>query len=91
MQQFDPWKVLGVGRDATQEEIKAAFKKHAKETHPDTHPGLDADEFIRVQEAYDAMMDARVAENAGDEDSAVEHWCRVFGDAFRELSKDEED
>jgi hypothetical protein len=50
------------------------------------------DRFIdRVQEAYDAMIDARVAENAGDEDSAVEHWCRVFGDAFRTLSEDEED
>jgi hypothetical protein len=49
------------------------------------------EDFIdRVQEAYDAMMDARVAENAGDEDSAVEHWCRVFGDAFRELSEDED-
>jgi Second Messenger Oligonucleotide or Dinucleotide Synthetase domain len=45
----------------------------------------------RVQDAYDAMMDARVAENAGDEDSAVEHWCRVFGEAFQELSEDEED
>jgi hypothetical protein len=43
----------------------------------------------RVQEAYDAMNDARVAENAGDEDSAVEHWCRVFGDTFRDLSEDE--
>lgn len=45
----------------------------------------------RVQEAYDSMMDARVAENAGDEDSAVDHWCRVFGDAFRDLSENEED
>jgi hypothetical protein len=44
----------------------------------------------RVQEAYDAMMDARVAEKDGDEDLAVEHWCRVFGEAFRDLS-DEED
>jgi hypothetical protein len=47
------------------------------------------EDFVgRVQEAYDAMMDARVAENAGDEDSAVEHWCRVFGEAFRELSEE---
>jgi hypothetical protein len=45
----------------------------------------------RVQEAYDAMIDARVAENAGDDDSAVDHWCRVFGDAFRDLSEVEED
>jgi hypothetical protein len=45
----------------------------------------------RVQEAYDAMNDARVAENARDEDSAVDHWCRVFGEAFRDMSEDEED
>ena len=50
------------------------------------------EDFIdRVQEASDAMMDARVAENAGDEDLAVEHWCRVLGDEFRELSEDEEE
>ncbi len=50
------------------------------------------EQFIdRVQEAYDAVNDARVAENDGDEDSAVEHWCRVLGDAFRDLSEDEED
>lgn len=48
------------------------------------------DEFLdRVQEAYDAMMDARSAEQDGDEDEAVEHWCRVFGDAFRTLSEEE--
>ena len=41
------------------------------------------EDFIdRVQGAYDAMIDARVAENAGDEDSAVESWCRVFGEAL---------
>jgi hypothetical protein len=50
------------------------------------------EQFIdQVQDAYDATMDARVAENAGDEDSAVEHWCRVFGEAFRDLSDDGED
>jgi hypothetical protein len=45
----------------------------------------------RVQGAYDAMNDARVAENAGDEESAVDHWCRVFGNAFRDLSENEEE
>lgn len=43
----------------------------------------------RVQEAYDAMMDARSAEQDGDEDEAVDHWCRVFGDDFRTLSEEE--
>jgi hypothetical protein len=45
----------------------------------------------RVEEAYDAMIDARVAENNDDEESAVDHWCRVFGDAFRYLSEDDEE
>jgi hypothetical protein len=43
----------------------------------------------RVQDAYDAMMDARSAEMDEDEDAAVDHWCRVFGDAFRDLSEEE--
>lgn len=48
------------------------------------------DAFLdRVQEAYDAMMDARSCEQDGDEDEAVDHWCRVFGDDFRTLSEEE--
>jgi len=43
-----------------------------------------------VQDAYDAMNDARVAETAGDEDSAVDHWCRVFGGEFRKLTEEED-
>lgn len=43
----------------------------------------------RVQDAYDAMMDARSCEEDGDEDEAVENWCRVFGDAFRTLSEED--
>lgn len=44
-----------------------------------------------VQEAYDAMMDAKSYELEGEEDSAVEAWCRVFGDAFRTLSEPSEE
>jgi hypothetical protein len=45
----------------------------------------------RVQQAYDAMMDARSCEMDGDEDAAVDAWCRVFGEAFRTLSEPSED
>jgi hypothetical protein len=45
----------------------------------------------RVEEAYEAMLDAKSAELDGDEDEAVEQWCRVFGDAFRSLSAPEEE
>lgn len=43
----------------------------------------------RVQDAYDATVAAWSAERDGDEDEAVEHWCRVFGDTFRTLSEEE--
>ena len=45
----------------------------------------------RIQDAYDAMMEARSAELDGDEEAAVEAWCQVFGEAFRTLSEPEED
>jgi hypothetical protein len=48
------------------------------------------DDFLeRVQQAYNAMMDARSAEQDDDEDEAVDHWCRVFGNDFRNLSEEE--
>ena len=34
----DPFEVLGVERDATKREIKAAYRKLAKEFHPDLNP-----------------------------------------------------
>jgi len=45
------------------------------------------DYLDRVQEAYDAMMAAKSCESDGDEDAAVDEWCRVFGDEFRTLSE----
>ena len=35
----DPYKVLGVARDATPEAIKAAYRKLARQHHPDLNPG----------------------------------------------------
>jgi hypothetical protein len=51
--------VLGVATNATPEQIKAAYRKKAKEFHPDRNPG-DADaarRFCEVQDAYDALTD----------------------------------
>jgi DnaJ-class molecular chaperone len=46
--------VLGVDRDATDEEIKQAFRKQAKETHADQ--GGDTEAFKRVKRAKEAML-----------------------------------
>jgi hypothetical protein len=49
------------------------------------------EEFMkRVQQAYNAMMDARSAEQDEDEGEAVDQWCRVFGEDFRKLSEEED-
>lgn len=55
----DPYKVLGVSKDATQAEIKKAYRKLAKSLHPDLSPGdkTKADEFQKVGAAYDILGD----------------------------------
>ncbi len=55
----DFYKVLGVAKDADQAAIKKAYRKLARENHPDGHPGDKAaeDRFKQVAEAYDVVGD----------------------------------
>ncbi|MBQ7656470.1 MAG: DnaJ domain-containing protein [Clostridia bacterium] len=54
----DPRKVLGVGPDASQDEIKKAYRQKAKECHPDLHPDDPhaTEKMNQVNEAYDMLM-----------------------------------
>lgn len=53
----DPYRVLGVGKDATKEEIKKAYRRKAKEYHPDLHPNdpKATEKMNEVNEAYDML------------------------------------
>ncbi len=53
----DPYKVLGVSRDATKDEIKKAYRQKAKEYHPDLHPDdpQAAEKMNEINEAYDML------------------------------------
>lgn len=79
----DPYKELGVSRGASQDEIKKAFRKLAKELHPDKNPGNTvADErFKRVTAAFDIIGDAekRAKFDRGEIDADGREQFRGFG------------
>lgn len=56
----DPYKILGVAKDAKPEDIRRAYRKLAKQHHPDLNPGNKAAEetFKAVSTAYDLLSDA---------------------------------
>jgi curved DNA-binding protein CbpA len=53
---FDPYRALGVRRDANEADVKAAHRKLAKRFHPDAADG-DTGRFLDVQEAYRVLSD----------------------------------
>ncbi len=61
MTKLDYYEVLGVTRDANDQELKTAYRKLAMQYHPDRNPGdAEAEEkFKECSEAYQVLTDVR--------------------------------
>jgi curved DNA-binding protein len=58
MEYRDYYQILGVGRDASQEQIKSAYRKLARKYHPDVSKEADAEaRFKELGEAYEVLKD----------------------------------
>ncbi len=62
----DPYKVLGLSPDATDEEVKAAYRKLAKKYHPDLNPGNEraAQRMNEINAAYDQIKNPQTQQDA---------------------------
>jgi curved DNA-binding protein len=69
----DYYAVLGVPKSATQKDIKAAYRKLARQHHPDVNPGDKSaeDRFKQVGEAYEVLSDP---DKRTKYDEVGEHW-----------------
>jgi curved DNA-binding protein len=77
----DYYKVLGVERNASEKDIRKAYRKLARKYHPDVNPG-DAqaeDKFKEINEAYEVLSDAEKRGKYDQLGSSYQQWQRMGG------------
>lgn len=72
-----PWEILGIPQGSTEKEIKLAYRKLAREFHPDRNSG-SSERFIEIQKAYERLLNPEKSDSMTiDIDSIVANFFTV--------------
>src|SRR6202030_2290232 len=98
MAKRDYYTTLGIARNASEEEIKKAYRKLAMKHHPDRNPeGHSEDKFKEAKEAYEILSDSQkraaydrfghagVDPSAGAAGAGMGGFAEAFGDIFGDI------